>query len=82
MTLPELGVGLVYFQVLAPLVEERGAVDLLEVEPQVFWLPSDGPDRYRDGGAPLRWLAGLPVSKIAHGVGSPIGSAAPPPSSR
>ena len=78
MTLPELGVGLVYFQVLAPLVEERGAVDLLEVEPQVFWLPSDGPDRYRDGGAPLRWLAGLPVSKIAHGVGSPIGSAAPP----
>jgi uncharacterized protein (UPF0276 family) len=78
VTPAELGVGLVYFQALAPLAEERGALDVLEVEPQVFWLPSEGPDRYRDSGAPLRWLAGLPVPKIAHGVASPIGSARPP----
>ena len=73
----ELGVGLVYAQSLAPLLEERDSVDLLEVEPQVFWLASDGPYRYRDSGITLRRLADLPIPKLAHGAGSPIGGSEP-----
>jgi len=75
----ELGVGIVWFPPLAGLVEERGFVDVIEVEPQIFWLPSDGAERYRAGGAEMRALRALPIPKIAHGVGSPVGSPRRPP---
>jgi uncharacterized protein len=78
MNVDELGIGIVYFQALAPLVEERGAVDVLEIEPQVFWLPPAGGDVYRDGGAALGWLRDLPMPKIVHGVGFPVGTPRPP----
>jgi len=75
----ELGVGVVWFPPLAELVEERGFVDLIEVEPQIFWLPSGSEERYRADGAEMRALRALPIPKIAHGVGSPVGSPRPPP---
>src|SRR5215510_4971122 len=77
----ELGVGVVWFPPLAELVAERGFVDVVEVEPQIFWLPSGGAERYRLDGAEMRALRDLPIPKIAHGVGSPVGSPRPPPAS-
>jgi uncharacterized protein (UPF0276 family) len=70
----ELGVGIVWFPPLAELIEERGFVDVVEVEPQIFWLPSERGERYRADGAEMRALRTLPIPKIAHGVGSPVGS--------
>ena len=36
--LPELGVGVVYWMELEPLLRtEQGLVDVLEIEPQTFW---------------------------------------------
>ncbi len=75
----ELGVGIVWFPPLAELIEERGFVDVVEVEPQIFWLPSERGERYRADGAEMRALRALPIPKIVHGVGSPVGSPRRPP---
>ncbi len=75
----ELGVGIVWFPPLAELVEERGFVDVVEVEPQIFWLPSERGELYRADGAEMRALRALPIPKIAHGVSSPVGSPRRPP---
>jgi uncharacterized protein (UPF0276 family) len=72
----DLGVGLVWFPPLADLIEERGFVDVVEVEPQIFWTPSDFAPRYRSDFARLQ---ALPAPKIAHGVGLPVGTPRRPP---
>jgi uncharacterized protein len=77
--LPELGVGMVYFSGLEPLLEAHpGVVDLLEIEPQTTWL--ERPDR---PGEILvlpeveAHLASLPYRKLVHSVGTPVGGSVP-----
>lgn len=74
-TLPELGVGVVYFSGLESLLETHpGAVDVLEIEPQTMWL--ERPDR--PGEIVVRaevdeYIAALPCAKLVHSVGTPVG---------
>ncbi len=64
MNIPELGVGLVYWPGLDPLLDE---VDLIEIEPQSYW------HEYRADDAALEMLRNIPLRKIIHGVGFPVG---------
>src|SRR3546814_12889398 len=42
-TLPESGVGIVYFPALEPLLDAgKGLIDVIEVEPQPLWLKDSG----------------------------------------
>ncbi len=71
--LPELGVGIVYFPALEPLLDAgKGLIDVIEVEPQPLWLkdPHEGCPRL-DEGAFDRLLA-RPQRKLVHGVGIPL----------
>jgi uncharacterized protein (UPF0276 family) len=77
--LPELGVGMIYFSGLEPLLEAcPEVVDLLEIEPQTTWL--ERPDRPGE-----IWvqpeveahLAALPYRKLVHSVGTPVGGSVP-----
>ena len=77
--LPELGVGMIYFSGMEPLLEAHpGVVDLLEIEPQTTWL--ERPDR---PGEILvlpeveAHLASLPYRKLVHSVGTPVGGSVP-----
>ena len=74
MTVPQLGVGLVYWPRLAPLLE---SVDLIEVEPQSYWHKAESGE-YRVDVDALEMLASLPVPRILHGVGFPVGGTEPP----
>jgi uncharacterized protein (UPF0276 family) len=73
--LPELGVGIVYFSGLDPMLEAHPeTVDVLEIEPQTTWL--ERPDR--PGEIVVRpdvedYLASLPYAKLVHSVGTPVG---------
>ncbi|MET0815411.1 MAG: DUF692 family multinuclear iron-containing protein [Pseudoxanthomonas sp.] len=80
--LPELGVGLVLWPALMPVLsEDDGAVDVVEIEPEFFWFETgnaDAPMRIDSG--VVRQLSGLPQRKLVHGVASPLGgSLAPDP---
>lgn len=74
----DLGVGLVATAGLDKLWEEvADLVQVVEVEPQTLW------DRRPGGGWELQepgfaWLSGLPVPRIAHGVGFPVGGTTAP----
>ncbi len=74
MPVPQLGVGLVYWPQLAPLLE---SVDLIEVEPQSYWHRTESGE-YRVDVDALEMLASLPVPRILHGVGFPVGGTEPP----
>lgn len=73
----DLGVGIVVFPDLLPILDDLGdLVDCLEVEPQTYWLPTADP------GAPWRFdedardeLVGRGRPILAHGVSGPVGSA-------
>jgi len=74
----DLGVGLVVVPGLDLIWEEIGdLVDVVEVEPQTMWRPRPG------GGwdvieEAFGWAAGLPVPRLVHGVGLPVGGCEPP----
>lgn len=74
----DLGVGLVAAPGL-DIVWERIAdlVQVVEVEPQTLWdrRPGGGWQLHEPGFA---WLAGLPVPRLAHGVGFPVGGITAP----
>jgi uncharacterized protein (UPF0276 family) len=76
----ELGAGLVYFSGFEPALEEcAGLIDVLEIEPQTFWLAGDAPGRPpRVDPAHLKHIAELPYPKLVHGVGFPVGGTRPP----
>lgn len=78
MAAPELGIGLTWFGGLGPLLEAHGdLIDVLEVEPQTFWLRrSDGGFRADDD--VLARVAAQPGSKLVHGIGFPVGGVRPP----
>lgn len=80
-----LGVGMTYVAGLeAELAEVSDLLDVIEVEPQTFWLAdprlaSDaaGP-RFRIDHDALARVAALPQDKLLHSVSLPVGSVRPP----
>jgi uncharacterized protein len=78
--LPELGVGLVLWPALMPvLAEDDGAIGVVEIEPEFFWFETGSaraPMRIDTG--MVRQLAELPHHKLVHGVASPVGGSLAP----
>jgi uncharacterized protein (UPF0276 family) len=71
----ELGVGVAYSPALAGVLD-LNAVDVLEVEPRMFWRPEGG----RHGGLDvdaLARLAALPQRKVVHTRALPVGGSLP-----
>ncbi|HEX6441047.1 MAG TPA: DUF692 family protein [Stellaceae bacterium] len=77
--MPEgLGVGVVWWPPLDDLCRPgEGLVDVIEVEPEAFWVPNPGGSGFRSTlpGA----VAHLPQPKLLHGVGAPLADPCPPP---
>ncbi len=69
-------IGLVCQPGLEAVVERSTALDVIEIEPQVSWLPSRGAESVLDCG-PVRVAdaAGLPM--LLHRAGLPVGGSAP-----
>jgi uncharacterized protein (UPF0276 family) len=73
-----LGVGIVWWPPLDALCQEReGLVDVIEAEPEAYWVPASDAPGFRSflAGA----LAHLPQPKLLHGVGAPLGGTCAPP---
>jgi uncharacterized protein (UPF0276 family) len=71
-----LGVGVVWWPILDDVCrQEEGLVDVIEAEPEAFWLPKAGGFRSLLAEA----LSHLPQPKLLHGVGAPVGGTCPPP---
>ena len=71
-----LGIGLVYWADLEPLMRPGGApVSVVELEPQSMWELVAGPEgwRYHGNEGLLERVAALPQHKLLHGVGHPLG---------
>ncbi|MGW5192784.1 DUF692 domain-containing protein [Kribbella sp. NPDC004138] len=77
--LPELGVGIVYWPELVDSLElARQQLDVVEIEPQAFWLPAASSESgYVLDRRAFSHLRGLPQPKIVHGAGFPIGGSVP-----
>ena len=77
--MPEgLGVGVVWWPPLDDLCRPgEGLVDVIEVEPEAFWVPNPDGSGFRSmlPGA----VAHLPQPKLLHGVGVPLAGPCPPP---
>jgi len=79
MNLPELGVGVVFFQGVEPFIKQHAdLVDVIEVEAQTFWYGLDEETGYRLNDAALDHLASWQQPKIIHGVAFPVGSCRAP----
>ncbi len=73
----ELGIGLVYTPRIAGVLD-LGLVDVLEIEPQMFWQPADADGN--PGAIDLKLfeqLRGMRQHKLAHSVSLPVGSLSP-----
>lgn len=71
-----LGVGLVYWAALEPLMRAAGStISVVELEPQTLWeMTSDAAGwHYRGNEGLLERVASLPQPKLLHGVGHPVG---------
>jgi uncharacterized protein len=73
--LPELGVGIVYWPELLETINLAWQhVDVVEIEPQAFWLHDDSSDSaYVLDRHAFDHIGELPQPKIVHGVGFPVG---------
>lgn len=70
-TLPELGVGIVYFPALEPLLEAGNVlIDTLEIEPQQYWIKHG--DGFRLDDRAFDHISRFPQHKLVHGVGLPL----------
>lgn len=79
MRLPELGVGVTYSSQLEPLLSSRpGLVDVIEIEPQTFWLEGVTGQRYGSLDGVVGSIAALPCRKVVHSVGCPVGGSTRP----
>ena len=78
--LPELGVGITYSSAIAPLLDrDADLVDVIEIEPQTTWLETrSGVEPYRVIDQVVKYIAELPVRKIVHSIGAPVGGSVPP----
>jgi uncharacterized protein (UPF0276 family) len=82
---PRLGVGMTYVAGLEQeLAEVSDLLDVIEVEPQTFWLAdprsasdANGP-RFRIDHDALARVSALPQAKLLHSVSLPVGSVRPP----
>jgi uncharacterized protein (UPF0276 family) len=76
-----LGVGLVYWPQLEPLLDPSSTLSVIEVEPQSFWeLTEHASGRsYRANTPLLDQLASHPVAKLLHGVNHPLGGSVADP---
>src|SRR5215471_7412024 len=78
-----LGVGLVYWPPLDPLIDRAGeAISVLELEPEGLWEKiSDGRGgwQYRENTSVLDRLASLTHAKLLHGVAHPFAGTTPDP---
>lgn len=74
-----LGVGLVYWPGLRPVVES-GLVDVLEVEPQGYWRRNlrTGGEPYLVDQAAIEAIEAFALPTLVHGVGYPIGGTVGP----
>ncbi|MGB9377000.1 MAG: DUF692 family multinuclear iron-containing protein [Mycobacteriales bacterium] len=83
MSRPALGVGLVYWPVLAPLFEAgNDTVGILELEPETLWekvAPRPDHWRYRVNESLMAQVAGLTQAKLVHGIGHPLGGSVADP---
>jgi uncharacterized protein (UPF0276 family) len=73
----ELGVGVVWWPPLDALCRDHeGLVDVIEAEPEAYWIPTSNGSGFRSmlAGA----LAHLPQPKLLHGVGAPLAGTCPP----
>ncbi len=74
-------VGLVYAPGLEPLLEPPGLVDVLEIEPEVFWWECAGvagPERFAVHRQAWEYVRALPRPKLVHGVGFAVGGTVAP----
>ncbi len=78
--LPEQGVGVTYSSALEALIRDSPALfQVLEVEPQMFWLETRDADRpFRVLDRLFERIATLPGRKLVHSVGAPVGGTVPP----
>lgn len=77
-----LGVGLVYWAALEPLMRTPGStISVVELEPQTLWEKTSDAGRwhYRGNEALLDRVASLPQARLLHGVGHPFGGTVPDP---
>lgn len=73
-----LGVGVVWWPPLDELCRPgEGLVDVVEAEPEAFWVPS--PDRSGFRSMLPQAVAHLPQPKLLHGVGAPLAGPRLPP---
>jgi len=74
----DLGVGLVWWPTLDDLCrQDEGLVDVIEAEPETFWLPKSDGRGFRSFLSQA--LSHLPQPKLLHCVGAPVGGTCPPP---
>jgi len=78
--LPELGVGLVLWPELMPVLsQDDGAVNVVEIEPEFFWFETGVPrEPLRVDEQVVRQLQALPLPKLVHGVACPVAGTLPP----
>lgn len=78
--LPALGVGLVLWPELMPLLsQDDGAVNLVEIEPEFFWFETGvAHEPLRVDEQVVRQLQALPLPKLLHGVAFPVAGTLPP----
>lgn len=76
----ELGVGLIYTRELDSFFDgSHPVVGVVELEPQTLWekVADNGEWSYRPNEALLDRVAALPLAKLMHGIGQPVGGAVP-----
>lgn len=78
MKIPDRGVGITYFLSLEPFIESNmDVIDVVEVEPQNFWLHTLS-NEFKMDGYVLDSIKALPCKKIAHSVSIPVGGSITP----
>ena len=70
-----LGVGLVYWPQLEPLLDPSSTLSVIEIELQSFWKLTEGASgrSYRANTSLLDHIASRPEAKLLHGVNHPLG---------
>jgi uncharacterized protein (UPF0276 family) len=73
-------IGLSYFSGVEPLLRAAPElVDVLEIEPQTFWLQPDSQrEAYRLEERAVERIRSFPHPKLLHGIGFPVGGTEPP----
>lgn len=72
-------IGITYLPALEPLLVESGLVDVVELEPQMFWAETGDPESpYRSDTAFEARIRALGQDASVHSVANPIGGSAPP----